>query len=81
MELQAFISDAKEPVVTQKVFDRIIKILDANYQKADLKAVVRKATHLNVRQSEMLYTLLIKYKGIFDGDLGEWKTDSVDLEL
>ena len=49
-ELQAFISEAKEPVVTQKATDRIIKILDANYQKADLKVVAQKATHLNSRE-------------------------------
>ena len=70
-ELQAFISESKEPVVTQKATDRIIKILDAKYQKADLKAVVQKATHLNPRQREMLYALLIKYEDIFDGKLGE----------
>ena len=42
LELKAFISEAKEPVVTQKATDRIIKILDAKYQKADLRAVVKK---------------------------------------
>ena len=80
-ELQAFISESKEPVVTQKATDRIIKLLDAKYQKADLRAVVQKATHLNSRQREMLYALLIKYEDIFDGKLGEWKTDPVELEL
>ena len=43
--------------------------------------MVRNAIHLNPRQREMLYTLLITYKDIFDVDLGEWKTDPVDLEL
>ena len=81
LELKAFISEAKEPVVTQRATDRIIKILDAKYQKADLRAVVQKATHLNPRQREMLYALLIKYKDIFDGKLGEWRTDPVELEL
>ena len=70
LELQAFISKAKEPVVIQKATDRIIKIMDANYRKVDLKVVVQKVTHLNSRQREMLYNLLIKYKGIFDGKLG-----------
>ena len=81
MELKAFISESAEPVVTEKATTRIIKILDANYQKADLKAVVQQAVHLNSRQKEMLYALLIKYKSIFDGRLGEWKTEPVDLEL
>ena len=60
-ELKAFISETEEPVVTQKATDRIIKILDANYQKADLKVVVQQARHLNPRQKEMLYNLLLKY--------------------
>ena len=42
LELKAFISEAKEPVVTQKATDRIIKILDAKYQKAALGEVVKK---------------------------------------
>ena len=51
-ELQAFISESKEPVVTQKATDRIIKILDANYKKADLRQVANKATHLTSRERE-----------------------------
>ena len=52
MELQAFISESKEPVVTQRATDRIIKILDANYKKADLRQVANKATHLTSRERE-----------------------------
>ena len=81
LELKAFISESAEPVVTEKATKRIIKILDANYQKADLRLVVQQATHLNPRQKEMLYALLLKYKKIFSGELGEWRTDPVDLEL
>ena len=80
-ELQAFISESKEPVVTQKATDRIIRILDANYKRADLRQVANKAIHLTSREREMLYELLLKYKSIFDGSLGDWKTDPVELEL
>ena len=61
-ELKAFISETEEPVVTQKATDRIIKILDANYQKADLKVVVQQARHLNPIQKEMLYNFKNLYK-------------------
>ena len=40
LELKAFISETTEPVVTDQATKRIIKILDASYQKADLKTVV-----------------------------------------
>ena len=38
-ELKAFIQERAEPIVTQKATNRILKILDSNYQKANLKAV------------------------------------------
>ena len=81
LELKAFISETAEPVVTDQATKRIVRILDANYQKADLKVVAQQAIHLNPREREMLYDLLIKYQKIFDGRLGEWKTDPADLEL
>ena len=47
-----------------------------------MKLVAQRATHLNsTRQQEMLYNLLSKYKSIYEGTLGEWKTNPVDLEL
>ena len=58
-----------------------IKILDSNYKAANLKDVVQATVHLNEQEREQLYKLLIKYKKIFDGTLGEWKTDPVDFEL
>ena len=70
LELKAFISESAEPVVTEKATKRIIKILDANYQKADLRLVAQQATHLNPRQTEMFYNLLINQR-IFYGKLGE----------
>ena len=37
MEFKAIIQSSKEPMVTQKATDRMITILDATYQKANLK--------------------------------------------
>ena len=37
--------------------------------------------HLNDKQRDLLYKLLIRYEDIFDGTLGKWKTDPVDFEL
>lgn len=80
-EFKAFIQERSEPIVTQEATDRIMKILDSNYQKANLKAVVRGAKHLNEKEKTLLYNLLIKYENIFDGTLGEWKTSPVNFEL
>ena len=58
----------------------MIKILDSQYKKAN-KSVVQGALHLNNKQRDLLYKLLIRYEDIFDGTLGKWKTDPVDFEL
>ena len=68
-------------MVTQGATNRVIKILDSNYQKANLKNVVAGAKHLTLEERDKLYALLIKFQDIFDGTLGEWKTDPVDFEL
>jgi hypothetical protein len=81
MEFKAFIQERDEPVVTQEATDRILKILDSNYHKANLKSVVQNAKHLNNKERDLLYKLLTKYEDIFDGTLGEWKTTPVDFEM
>ena len=81
MEMKAIIQESSEPVVTQQATDRIIKILDAKYEKANLRVVANGAKHLTSIEREKLYKLLIKYKEIFDGSLGVWKTDEVNFEM
>ena len=39
-EFKAIIQGSSEPLVTQEATDRMIKILDSNYQKAELKEIV-----------------------------------------
>jgi Reverse transcriptase (RNA-dependent DNA polymerase). len=43
--------------------------------------VVAKATQLNKRQQISLLRLLQKYEALFDGTLGKWNTDPVNIEL
>ena len=57
------------------------EILDSDYRKANLKTVVAGAKHLTNNEKEQLHKLLVKYESIFDGTLGEWKTDPIDFEL
>ena len=49
-EFKAFINNTSEPVVTEEATKRVIKILDAKYEAADLKQVAKQATHLNESQ-------------------------------
>jgi hypothetical protein len=58
-----------------------MKILDANYEKADLDGYFKLVNHLDSKKKISLKLLLSKYKHLFDGLLGDWKTDPVDLWL
>ena len=70
-----------EPKATQEETERVIKILDSNYKKADLEEVVDKADNLNDKQKKQLLLLLREIEELFDGTLGRWKTTPVKIEL
>ena len=60
---------------------RTTQILDANYQKANLKDIVQKCSQLKENQKEQLYKLLKTYEQLFDGTLGEFRTSPVSIKL
>ena len=61
--------------------DRIKRILDATYDKADLEKIAAECQHLNVEERESLLKLLAKYESLFDGTLGFWNHEEYDTEL
>jgi hypothetical protein len=64
---------AQEPVSTQNNTKRVIEILDAKYDKADLPTIVRdNSSHLTPSHQEKLLSLLLKYETLFDGTLDDW---------
>ena len=74
-------SQSAKPKATAEATDRIMRILDSNYHKADLNQVVAKASLLNTEQKQKLLALLKKYESIFDGTLGRWNTEPIEIEL
>ena len=48
----------------------MVKILDSNYAKADLKQVAYSATQLNSEEITQLLRLLEDFEDLFDGTLG-----------
>jgi hypothetical protein len=61
------------------VESRVVKILDAEYKKSDLKDAV--PSHLNVSQCSALYSLLTKYEAIFEGKLGTMPGSSYRIPI
>jgi hypothetical protein len=56
--------------------------LDATYEKADLPAIIREnCSHPTASNREKLLSVLLEFKSLFDGTLGDWKLPSVSFEL
>ena len=76
------INSSKENIVDIFVITSLtMKILDAKYEKSNLDAYLNLSSHLDASQKSNLKSLLLKYESLFNGSLGDWKTDPVDLQL
>ena len=75
-------SMAHEPHSTQEATQRVVHILDAKYEKADLQSVVSaNCTHLSLQDQNKFLELLTEYGELFDGTLGDRNTKPVSFEL
>jgi hypothetical protein len=73
---------AQELMSTRSATKRMVKILDAKYEKADLPAIIREnCSHLTSSGREKLLSVLLKFELLFDGTLGDWKLPPVSFEL
>ncbi len=70
---------AHDPVTTDA--DRIQSIIDAKYTKADLAAIAEECSILSETEQNKLHKLLQKFEHLFDGTLGNWNTEPIELEL
>src|SRR5437868_7336775 len=61
--------------------ERIQEILDAKYCKADLVKLSQECHTLDKADQQKLLKLLQKHEHLFDGTVGTWNTDPVDLVL
>jgi hypothetical protein len=63
---------AQEPRSTRSATKGVVEILDAKYEKADLPAIIREnCSHLKASDREKLLSVLLKFKLIFNGTLGD----------
>ena len=59
---------AQEPISTRSATKRMVKILHAKYEKADLPAIIRvNCSHLTASDREKLLSVLRRFKLLFDG--------------
>ena len=81
LALNNSLAKVKEPRSTEEATSRVVRILDANYKKANLPEIVNTCSHLNPKEQNMLLELLTEYEPLFDGTLGAWNTTPVSFEL
>jgi hypothetical protein len=73
---------AQEPISTRSATRCMVKILDSKYEKADLPAIIREnCSHVTASARKKLLSVLLKFKPLFDGTLGDWKLPPVSFEL
>ena len=80
-DIRKVVMQTAELSSTQEDNERMVKIIDITYTKAYLKKVADNSTQLNSEEINLLLSLIQYFEDLFDGTLGDWATDPVDLEL
>jgi hypothetical protein len=71
-----------DPAIIKEATARVQGILEAKYAAANLRDICNKSMHLDVREQEQLFAVLLtKYEALFDGSLGTWKEHPHDIDL
>jgi hypothetical protein len=60
-----------------------IEVLDAKYEKANLRAITKEEclNHLSATEKNQLLKLLQEFEELFYGTLGDWDCNPVSLQL
>ena len=73
-------SMAHELQSTHKATQRVVHILDAKYEKADLQSTVStNCTHLSLQDQNSLLELLTEFEELFDGTLDDWNAEPIAI--
>jgi hypothetical protein len=73
---------AQELISTHSANKRVVKVLDAKYEKVDFPAIISKnCSHLTASDRVKLLSVLLKFESLFDSTLGDWKLPPVSIEL
>jgi hypothetical protein len=76
-------SMSKEPQSTLEATKHLIEILDAKYEKANLRAITKEEclSHLSATEKDKLLNLLQEFAELFDSALSGWDCNLVLLQL
>ena len=69
---------SEEPKSTELATQWMVKILDANYEKADLPEIIRtRCTNLRPSEQDKLLEVHNEFEDLFNGTFGDWDTEPV----
>ena len=76
-------STSKESQSLLEATKCLIEILDAKYEKANLRAITKMGclNYLSATERNKLLQLLQDFEELFDGTLGDWDCNPVSLQL
>ena len=80
-DMRKVVMQTSEPVSTREATERLVKILDSTYAKDDLQQVAANTIHMISEDRTELPRLIQDFEYLFDGTIGDWDTDTIDLEL
>ena len=80
-EMRKVVMQTEETYSTIETTEIIVKIINNIYAKTDLKQVTNNATQLNAEETTQLLRLLENFEVLFDGTLGYWDIEPVNLEI
>jgi len=72
-----FIHDSE---IVAEATARTTKILDAHYEAADIDQTIAACQNLDDKQKQQLKNLLNEFQQLFDGTLGTWKDQQINIE-
>ena len=81
VDLNSLEEELAESEATRDAARRFNKILDAKYEAPDIDVEIDKMLYLNKVQRMLLKQLIKKHESLFDGSLGNWKGDPIDIKL
>ena len=79
--LNDLLEEVEESFLTKELMDRMDRILDADYHKANLNDVTAEARHLTPEEQKQLNFLSKQHEYLFDRNLGQWNGNPAKFEL
>ena len=70
-----------DTAAVEEAATRIREILEAKYEKANLRKICDQSMHLETKHQEQLFSLLKQYEELFNGELGQWDMDDYKIDL